>query len=83
VLAGVAGWQVREPVAEPTGIITLVGGDPVATRVGLLEDGFVTSAIPASRADDLTGPVLRISTAAWVQDADLSALAAALLRRTT
>lgn len=82
VLAGVAGWQVREPVDEPTGITTLVGGDPVATRAGLLEDGFVTSAIPASRADDLTGPVLRISTAAWVQDADLAGLAAALALRT-
>jgi pyridoxal 5-phosphate dependent beta-lyase len=66
VLDGVAGWRVREPVAEPTGITTLVGGDPFATRAGLLEDGFITSAIPISRSDDLDGPVLRVSTAAWV-----------------
>jgi hypothetical protein len=48
VLDGVAGWRVREPVAEPTGITTLVGGDPFATRAGLLEDGFITSAIPSA-----------------------------------
>lgn len=82
VLDGVAGWQVREPVDEPTGITTLQGGDPVGTRLGLLEEGFVVSAIPAGRAADLTGPVLRISTAAWVTDDDLDALADALARRT-
>ncbi|MGI8538131.1 MAG: aminotransferase class V-fold PLP-dependent enzyme [Mycobacteriales bacterium] len=82
LLAGVAGWQVREPVAEPTGITTLAGGDPVATRAGLLKEGFVTSAVPASRSDDLTAPVLRVSTAAWVQDAELEALAGALAART-
>ena len=82
ILDGVAGWQVREPADEPTGITTLEGGDPVGTREGLLEEGFVLSAIPAARADDLAGPVLRISTAAWVQDAELDALAEALARRT-
>jgi hypothetical protein len=64
VLDGVAGWQVREPVSEPTGITTLVGGDAFATRAGLLEDGFLTSAIGTSRSDDLDAPVLRVSTAA-------------------
>lgn len=82
LLDGVAGWQVREPVGEPTGITTLVGGDPFATRAGLLEDGFVTSAVPASRSADLDAPVLRVSTAAWVAAADLERLAPALLRRT-
>ena len=82
VLDGVAGWRVREPVDEPTGITTLVGGDPLATRAGLLEDGFLTSAVPVSRSDDLSAPVLRVSTAAWVDDRELAALAAALRGRT-
>ena len=82
VLDGVAGWRVREPVDEPTGITTLVGGDPFATRAGLLEDGFVTSAIPVSRSDDLDAPVLRVSTAPWVTAGDLDALATALSART-
>lgn len=82
VLDGVAGWRVREPVDEPTGITTLVGGDPLGTRAGLLEDGFVTSAVPVSRSDDLDAPVLRVSTAAWVTDDQLQALAAALPART-
>jgi pyridoxal 5-phosphate dependent beta-lyase len=82
VLDGVAGWRVREPVAEPTGITTLVGGDPFATRAGLLEDGFVTSAIGLSRSDDLEAPVLRVSTAAWVTPSQLDDLAEALAART-
>ena len=82
VLDGVAGWRVREPVEEPTGITTLVGGDPVATRAALLEAGFVVSAIPVSRAAELDRPVLRVSTAAWVTPADVVALATALPDRT-
>ncbi len=81
-VADTPGWQVREPVDEPTGITTLSGGDPVATRAALLADGFVTSAIPTSRADDLAGPVLRMSTAAWVRDDELERLARTLARRT-
>ena len=82
VLHGVCGWRVREPVDEPTGITTLVGGDPVGTRAGLLEEGFVVSAIPTTRSDDLDAPVLRVSTAAWVEPGHIDALAEALLRRT-
>lgn len=81
-LDGVAGWRVREPAQEPSGITTLVGGDPVATRAGLLQDGFLTSAVPVSRSDDLTAPVLRVSAPAWVEPAQLDALAGALARRT-
>jgi hypothetical protein len=73
---------VREPRDEPTGITTLVGGDPVAARAGLLRDGFVTSAVPTSRAADMDAPILRVSTAAWVEAPDLEALAAALAART-
>ena len=80
VLAGVPGWQVREDVDEPTGITTLSGGDPVVARAALLARGLLVSAVPASRADDLTGPVLRVSTAAWVEPGHLDALAAGLAR---
>lgn len=82
VLSAVDGWTVREPLDEPTGITTLVGGDPVATRAGLLEDGIVTGAVPAGRSDDLDRPVLRVSTAAWVTDTDLERLAQLLPGRT-
>ena len=77
-LDGVGGWQVREPIDEPTAITTLSGGDPFATRSALLAKGLLVSAIPASRAEDLTGPVLRVSTAAWVEPGQLEALAHAL-----
>jgi pyridoxal 5-phosphate dependent beta-lyase len=82
LLDGVAGWRVCEPRDEPTGMTTLVGGDPAGTRAGLLEEGLVTSAVPTSRSDDLDRPVLRISTAPWVDDADLQVLVRALERRT-
>lgn len=82
VLDGVAGWTVREPVDEPTGITTLSGGDPFGTRAGLLEDGFLTTAIPTSRSADLDVPVLRISTASWLEDTQIDALAQALAAHT-
>ena len=85
VLDGVAGWEVLEQHDEPTGITTLrppSGVDPVQVRAGLLEDGFVVSAVPTSRADDMTTPVLRVSTPAWVTDDAVDALAGALVRRT-
>ena len=69
---------VREDAGERTGITTLSGGDPVATRAALLERGLLVSAVPASRSDDLAGPVLRVSTAAWVRPEDVDALATAL-----
>lgn len=81
LLDGVAGWRVVEPFEEPTGITSLVppaGADPAVTRARLIEVGILTSAVPATRALDLDGPVLRISTAAWVQSGDVARLAAAL-----
>ncbi len=72
-LDGRAGWRVREPGDEPTGITTLAGGNPVATRAALLREGYLTSAVPAGRSDDLAGPVLRVSTAAWVDPAQVDA----------
>ena len=74
-------WRVVEPVEERSGITTLLppaGVDPVAVRAALVARGILVSAVPASRAADLSGPVLRVSTAAWVDPADLAALAGEL-----
>ncbi len=85
VLLATAGeWQVVEPLEEPTGITTLrhATADPFATRARLVEEGFVVSAIPTTRAEDVAVPVLRVSTAAWVTPDDLERLADALVRCT-
>jgi pyridoxal 5-phosphate dependent beta-lyase len=78
LLADLPGWRVVEPVDEPTGITTLTGGDPVAARAALLERGVLVSAVPVTRAADLTRPVLRLSTAAWATADDLERVRAAL-----
>jgi pyridoxal 5-phosphate dependent beta-lyase len=83
LLAGVGGWQVVEPVDEPTATTTLRppdGVDVVATRAVLLGDhGIVTTAIGPERAPgEMTGPVLRISPHVDTTLDDLEALAAAL-----
>jgi hercynylcysteine S-oxide lyase len=84
LLDGAGGWEVVEPVAEPTGITTLrhASADPVPTRAALLADGYLTSVVPAHRAADLAGALLRVSTHAWVTPGDLEGLAAALDRVT-
>lgn len=84
LLEGAGGWSVVEPVEEPTGITTLrhPSADPFATRARLTEEGFVVSAVPLARADDMTVPVLRVSTAAWATPGDLEGLADALERCT-
>lgn len=76
-------WSVVEPVDEPTGITTLVppaGVDVAATRERLRAAGLLTVAVPATRSADLAGPVLRVSTAAWVEPAALERLAHGLRR---
>jgi hercynylcysteine S-oxide lyase len=83
LLDGVGGWQVVEPLDEPTATTTLRppdGVDVVAVRSHLLtEHGIVVSAIGAERAPgEMTGPVLRISPHLDVALEDLEALAAAL-----
>jgi hercynylcysteine S-oxide lyase len=83
LLGGVGGWQVVEPLDEPTATTTLRppdGVDVVAVRSQLLtEHGIVVSAIGAERAPgEMTGPVLRISPHLDVALEDLEALAAAL-----
>lgn len=66
VLGGVSGWTIQEPADEKSALVTLLGPDPVKAREQLLHSGFLTSAIPVSRAADMRRPVLRVSTAAWV-----------------
>jgi hercynylcysteine S-oxide lyase len=80
---GVHGWEVVEPVDEPTAITTLRppdGVDVVETRTRLLvEHGIVSSAIDRERAPgEMTGPVLRISPHLDATLEDLDAVAAAL-----
>jgi len=80
LLEGAGGWQVVEPVDSPTAITTLqhTDADPFAVRELLVQAGFVVSGVPVLRADDLTRPLLRVSTPAWVTPGDVEALATAL-----
>jgi pyridoxal 5-phosphate dependent beta-lyase len=83
LLDGVGGWQVIEPVDEPTATTSLrppEGIDVVGVRSHLLtEHGIVVSAIGPERAPgEITGPVLRVSPHLDVVLEDLEALAAAL-----
>jgi hercynylcysteine S-oxide lyase len=83
LLADVPGWEVVEPVDEPTAITTLRppdGVDVVTTRARLLtEHGIVVTAIGPERAPgELTGPVLRVSPHLDATVEDLEALAVAL-----
>ena len=80
LLQGAGGWEVVEPVEEPTGITTLrhATADPVATRLALLSKGYLTSAVPLTRSPDVTTPLLRVSTHAWVTPGDLEGLAEVL-----
>lgn len=81
-LADVPGWRVVEPAEEASGIVTLEpagpagdGVDVAAVHLALLERGVLVSAVPVTRAADLTGPVLRASFAAWCEEEDVSVLA--------
>lgn len=84
LLEGAGGWQVVEPVDEPTGLTTLrhPDADPAVVRARLRSEGFLTSAVPPQRAEELAQALLRVSTAPWVTPGDLEALAGALDRRT-
>jgi pyridoxal 5-phosphate dependent beta-lyase len=80
LLGGAGGWQVVEPVDEPTGITTLrhESADPVVVRDRLLAEGFLTGVVPVHRAADLDRPLLRVSSHAWVTPGHLDGLASAL-----
>jgi pyridoxal 5-phosphate dependent beta-lyase len=80
LLQGAGGWQVVEPVDEPTGITTLrhPSMDPALVRTALLDRGFVTAVVPMTRSADMQTPLLRVSTGAWITPGDLEGLATAL-----
>jgi len=84
LLQDAGGWRVVEPVDEPSGITTLAHpkADPLATRQALLDAGVLVGGVTVNRSRDTQQPVLRVSTAAWVNPSDLEALAAALERCT-
>jgi pyridoxal 5-phosphate dependent beta-lyase len=80
---GRGGWQVVEPLDEPTAITTLrppPGVDVAAEAARLLaEHRVLVTAVGRERArDELTGPVLRVSPHLDATLDDLDALAAGL-----
>lgn len=80
-LDGGGGWQVLEPLDEPTGTVTLrhPGLDPAAVWVRLHDEhGILASWVPVVRAPaDLVAPVLRVSLhPAWIGLEDIDRLAA-------
>jgi hercynylcysteine S-oxide lyase len=82
-LAEVSGWQVVEPVDEPSAITTLLppdGLDPQTVRSWLIEERrVVTTYIGPERAPmELTRPALRISPHVDASPSDLEVLAEAL-----
>jgi pyridoxal 5-phosphate dependent beta-lyase len=82
-LDGVGGWRAKEPLDEPSGIVTLahLEEDPVVRAAGLFAEGITTTAIPARRAPaDLTSGVLRISLHAYCDEGDLDRLEFSLRR---
>ncbi len=87
VLAEVPGWQVVEPVDEPSAITTLApsgGADPGAVRAWLIaERRIVTTAAGPERAPlELTAPVLRVSPHADTTAEDLTVFAEELAAAT-
>lgn len=84
VLADVPGWQVIEPVDEPTAITTLrptTGAEPTPVRAKLIaEHRIVTTACEVVRAPgEMAGPVLRVSPHVDGEVEDLERFAEALV----
>ncbi len=84
VLAEVPGWQVVEPVDEPTALTTLrptIGAGPTAVRAKLIaEHQIVTTACEVERAPgEMDGAVLRVSPHVDGGVEDLERLAEALV----
>jgi pyridoxal 5-phosphate dependent beta-lyase len=79
-LDGMGGWRVIEPHDEPTGSVTLTHPtvDMAGVHSRLRDEGILTSLIPATRALDMAGPVLRASFHTFTTEADLDRLAHAL-----
>ena len=82
-LAQLEGWQVCEPVDEPSAITTVLppdGVDPLKVRDALIaEHAIVTTYAGVDRAPrTMTRPALRLSPHVDVTDDDLEVLTAAL-----
>jgi hercynylcysteine S-oxide lyase len=82
-LSDISGWQVVEPVEEPSAITTLVppdGVDPQTVRAQLIaEHRIVTTYAGVPRAPgEMSGPVLRVSPHVDVTTEDLETFVAAL-----
>jgi pyridoxal 5-phosphate dependent beta-lyase len=87
-LAGVAGWQVVEPVGERSAITTLIppdGVDPQDVRARLIaEHRIVTTYADVARAPrEMTRPTLRLSPHVDVTAEDLETFTRALAAVTT
>ncbi len=83
-VGGVAGWRLGEEPDSPCGIVTLCPPgdvDPLAVSRALYQEaGILTSPIPAGRAPELTGPVLRVSPHVYATPGEFDLLAEALDR---
>jgi len=80
-LDGVAGWRVREPVEEPTGMVTLTHDRlvPAELAAQLRDHGILVAAIPIDRGPrERHPPLLRVSCHAYAAEGDVEALAVAL-----
>ncbi|MEU6792031.1 aminotransferase class V-fold PLP-dependent enzyme [Nonomuraea wenchangensis] len=84
-LDGAGGWRVREPLDEPSALVTLrpPPGDSVAdARARAARAGLLVSVVPVARAPlDLTEPVLRVSPPPGTPPETLTALARVLSER--
>ncbi|TDD11192.1 aminotransferase class V-fold PLP-dependent enzyme [Nonomuraea deserti] len=82
LLHGAGGWQVAEPLDEPSAIVTLrpPAGDSVeAARARAAAAGLLVGAAPVARAPlDLREPVLRVSPAPGTEAETLHTLARVL-----
>ncbi|QYC40006.1 Pyridoxal-phosphate-dependent protein EgtE [Nonomuraea coxensis DSM 45129] len=84
-LDGAGGWRVREPLDEPSALVTLrpPPGDSAAdARTRAARAGLLVSVAPVARAPlDLTEPVLRVSPPPGTPLETLAALARVLSER--
>ncbi|MEO3884368.1 ergothioneine biosynthesis PLP-dependent enzyme EgtE [Nonomuraea sp. B5E05] len=82
LLHGAGGWQVGEPLDEPSAIVTLrpPAGDSVEdARARAAEAGLLVGAAPVARAPlDLREPVLRVSPAPGTEPETLHTVAQVL-----
>lgn len=80
-LDGVAGWRVREPVDEPTGMVTLRHDrlEPAEVAARLREQDILVAAVPADRGPrEGHPPLLRASCHAYADEGDVEGLGVAL-----